>query len=203
MAWETLVAISAACLAIKASPGPGVIATVGRALAQGMGPTAVFILGVMAGDLLFVVAVLAGFSLVAAELGDAFFWVRLAAAAYLVYLGLACWLRPAAPLPLPQAPPRDAGRSFAGGVLLQLGNPKVMLFYLGLLPTFLDPDELTFAESALLVLLFLSILGGTLFAYAFASASARALLTSARAVRNLNRGAGTLLIGTGASVAAA
>ena len=58
-------------------------------------------------------------------------------------------------------------------MLLTLGNPKVILFYLGLLPTFVDLSGLGIADNGLLAVMFISILGGTLSAYVYAAARAR------------------------------
>ena len=87
-------------------------------------------------------------------------------------------------------------------MLLTLGNPKVILFYLGLLPTFVDLSELGIADIGLLAVMFISILGGTLSAYAYAAARARLLFRSKRAMKRVNRGAGIVLAGTGGAVVA-
>jgi len=103
-----------------------------------------------------------------------------------------------------QAPIEQGGRSktFLSGFLLTLGNPKVILFYLGLVPTFVGLATLSIADMGLLTAMFLSIFGGTLTAYAYAAARARRLFQSKAAMKRLNRGAGIVLIGTGGAVAA-
>ena len=202
MTIETLVAIFVAALVVKASPGPGVFATVGRALAEGFWPTTVFIAGIMVADCLFFLAAVFGLAIVAREMGEVFLYVRLAGVAFLFWLGVRYWLAPATPIAARPAARVGRVRSFLGGVLLTLGNPKVILLYLGLLPTFVDLVALAAADVALLAVIFLGILGSTLSAYAYAAASARRLFRSERAVKLLNRGAGTVLIGTGVAVAA-
>ena len=201
MGIDTIVALFAVGFVIKATPGPGVFATVGRALSQGFGPTLVFIAGIMTGDLLYLVCAVTGLAVIAREFGEFFFVVRLIGGGYLVYLGLKLWLRP--PAGVEAAPAQAGGRRmvFLSGLLLTFGNPKVILLYLGLLPTFVDLARLTAWDMGILAAMFLGILGGTLCAYAYASARARLLFRSQRAMKRLNRGAGTVLIGTGGAMA--
>lgn len=201
MSIETVLALFTLCFVIKATPGPGVFATVGRALFQGFGPTLVFIAGIMAGDLLYLVFALTGLAVIAKQFGEAFFIVRLIGGGYLVYLGVRLWLRLPAGVDTAPVEPGGCARTFFSGVLLTLGNPKVILFYLGLLPTFVDLSELGIADIGLLAVMFISILGGTLSAYAYAAARARLLFRSKRAMKRVNRGTGIVLAGTGGAVA--
>ena len=202
MSIETGLALFTLYFVIKATPGPGIFATVGRTLFQGFGPTLVFIVGIMAGDLLYLVFALTGLAVIAKQFGEAFFIVRLIGGGYLVYLGVRLWLRPPAGVDTAPVEPGGCARTFFSGVLLTLGNPKVILFYLGLLPTFVDLSELGIADIGLLAVMFISILGGTLSAYAYAAARARLLFRSKRAMKWVNRGAGIVLASTGGTVAA-
>ncbi len=202
MSIETVLALFAVSFVIKATPGPGVFATVGRALFQGFRPTLVFIAGIMTGDFLYLVFALTGLAVIAQQFSEFFFVVRLIGGGYLVYLGVRLWLAPPACIETAPVAAGGPGRTFLSGLLLTFGNPKVMLLYLGLLPTFVDIARLSIADMSLLAAMFLGILGGTLMAYAYASARARLLFRSARAMRRLNRGAGVVLAGTGGAVAA-
>ncbi len=201
MSIETVLALFALSFVIKATPGPGVFATVGRALFQGFGPTLVFIAGIMVGDLLYLVFALTGLAVIAKQFGEAFIIVRLIGGGYLVYLGVKIWLLPLESVETALVEPGGRARTFFSGVLLTLGNPKVILFYLGLLPTFVDLSGLGIADIGLLAVMFLSVLGGTLSAYAYAAARARLLFRSKRAMKRLNRGAGVVLAATGGAVA--
>ncbi len=206
MSIETILVLFAAGFVIKATPGPGVFATVGRALFQGFGPTLVFIAGIMTGDLLYLAFAFTGLAVIAHQFGDFFLVVRLIGGGYLIYLGVRLWLAPPAVVETISAPSGNRagnrGKAFLSGLLLTFGNPKVILFYLGLLPTFVDLARLSIADMGLLTAMFPSVLGGTLAAYAYAAARARRLFRSKPAMKRLNRGAGTVLIGSGGAVAA-
>jgi threonine/homoserine/homoserine lactone efflux protein len=201
MTVETVLALVAACFVVKASPGPGVFATVGRALAQGLRPTIVFIAGMMTGDLIFLTCAMMGLAVIATQFSEFFHIVRWIGGGYLIYLGIMYWLAPPTAIEPMSVTRGSAAKSYLSGLLLQFGNPKVILFYLGLLPTFVDLRVLGIADLALLAAIFVAILGSTLFVYALASAKVRTLFRSEHAVRRLNRGAGTVLIGTGGVVA--
>ncbi len=202
MSMETIIALLIACFIIKATPGPGVFATVGRALFQGFGPTLVFIAGIMTGDLLYLLFAFTGLAVIAHQFGEFFLVVRLIGGGYLIYLGVRFWRAPPAGVEPAPAPSGNGGKAFLSGLLLTFGNPKVILLYLGLLPTFVDLTRLSLADMGLLTAMFLGILGSTLTAYAYAAARARRLFRSKTAMKRLNRGAGTVLIGTGGAVAA-
>ncbi len=83
-----------------------------------------------------------------------------------------------------------------------MGNPKVMVFYLALLPTLLDLTRITVLGYAELVAATLGVLGVVFAAYIVLAARARRLFTSARAIRILNRTTGTVMAGAAAAVAA-
>ncbi len=202
MSVETIMTLLIVSFIIKATPGPGVFATVGRALFQGFGPTLVFIAGIMTGDFLYLLFAFTGLAVIAHQFGDFFLVVRLIGGGYLIYLGVRFWLAPPAAVEMVSVPSANRGKAFLSGLLLTFGNPKVILFYLGLLPTFVDLTRLSIADMGLLTAMFLGVLGSTLAAYAYAAARARRLLRSKTAMKRLNRGAGTILIGSGGAVAA-
>ena len=206
MSVETIMTLLIVSFIIKATPGPGVFATVGRALFQGFGPTLVFIAGIMTGDFLYLLFAFTGLAVIAHQFGDFFLVVRLIGGGHLIYLGVRLWFAPPAAVETVSAPSGNRGgnrgKAFLSSVVLTFGNPKVILFYLGLLPTFVDLARLSIADMGLPTAMFLGVLGSTLAAYAYAAARARRLFRSKTAMKRLNRGAGTILIGSGGAVAA-
>ena len=92
-------------------------------------------------------------------------------------------------------------KSFGEGVLVDLGNPKLILFYAAFLPTFANLETLSGADIAIMAAIIVGILLVANLGFAWLASRARGLLRSPRAVKTLNRTSGTLMIGAGAWVA--
>jgi threonine/homoserine/homoserine lactone efflux protein len=135
---STLLLFAGASLALLALPGPAVIYVVTRSLDQGRAAGIVSVLGVETGTFAYALAAAAGLTGLIAASETGFTIVRYAGAAYLVYLGVRKLLE--------RAEPQDAlssGRSrlFLKGVLVQLLNPKIAIFFLAFLPQFADSSS--------------------------------------------------------------
>ncbi|MGB5198458.1 MAG: LysE family translocator [Sedimenticolaceae bacterium] len=197
----SLAAFAVAMAALAATPGPGVFATVGRALASGFQHAAVVVLGIVIGDLIFLMFAVYGLATVAQWMGDLFTVVRYVGAAYLIWLGLTLWRSNPANTAVAAIAEPAWSQNLISGLLITLSNPKVILFYLGFLPAFVDLTRLNGLDIVLLAAVVALVLGGTLLAYAYAAANARELLRDSSATRLLNRIAGSLMIITGGVVA--
>jgi threonine/homoserine/homoserine lactone efflux protein len=197
----SLAAFAVAMAALAATPGPGVFATVGRALASGFQHAAVVVLGIVIGDLIFLMFAIYGLATVAAWMGDLFTVVRYAGAAYLIWLGITLWRSDPANTAVAAIAEPAWSQNLISGLLITLSNPKVILFYLGFLPAFVDLSRLNGLDTMLLAAVVALVLGSILLTYAYAAANARELLRDSSATRLLNRIAGTLLMITGGVVA--
>ncbi|MGV7030721.1 LysE family translocator [Methylobacterium symbioticum] len=201
-------ALFAAVYAVAvATPGPGVIALVARVLARGPGGMPAFILGFLVGDLVWFSIAATGFAVLAQSFAALFIALRYLGAAYLLYLAWRAWTAPVEPMsvePLSVESARGGGRLrlFVGGLALTLGNPKVVLFFLALLPTVVDLEHLGALGMAEIAAIIVTVLGTTLGAYALAAARARRLFVSTRARRAVNRGSGAVMAGAAFAVAA-
>ncbi len=188
-------ALAGALFLLAVSPGPGVFATTARALASGFRRAALLAAGMVLGDLIFLLLAIYGLAAVAEVLGDFFAVVRFAGAGYLLWLGYRLWtVRPSG---TPAGRPPWIRTDFLSGLVITLGNPKVILFYLGFLPTFLDLGHLSGAEVLLAVTIVVAVLGSVLLGYALAASRVSRHLRSPRSMRNLNRASGTAMIGVG------
>lgn len=194
----SVIGLAGAMLVLAITPGPGVFATVARALASGVGHAAVVVLGIVTGDLFFLLLAIFGLATIAQWLGDLFSIVKYLGAAYLVWLGVQLWRAAPGAVRLKGVSELSWMTNFSSGLVITLGNPKVILFYLGFLPTFVDLTQLTSWDIAIVAAVVSVVLGGVLMGYAFAADRARAAFTSVRAERALNRGAGSVMIATGA-----
>ena len=192
MTIESLIALLLVSMIAKIIPGPGVFATAAQSLTYGFRSALCFIAGIMLGDLVYILAVLLGLSVIAREFNEVFFVIRLIGGGYLIWLGYRAFTSTATAVT--GNPGHSSNKAFLNGVLLTLGNPKVILFYVGIMPTFVDMATLDG-----FVLLTLD-LGCILSIYAYGAHRARQLFTSAKAMRRMNRGAGVVLAGSGVAV---
>ena len=181
-----------------AVPGPGIVAIVARALGQGFRATVPAAFGCALGDLTLMTLSAFGLALVAQALGGLFLAVKLAGAAYLLYLGYRYWTAPVAAV---DVVPADAKRGFVAQYALTLGNPKAIAFFVALLPTVVNLKTLNAAGYLELCAASLILIPAITLAYAAFAARARALISSERARRRLNRGAALIITGAGIGVA--
>ena len=145
IAWFAL-----ASVLLALTPGPNMIYCVSRTLVQGRRAGFVSLAGVLLGFLAHLVAATLGLTALLLAVPLAFDALRLGGAAYLLWLA---WdaLRPGGSTPFqPRALPADAaGRLFRMGLLTNLLNPKVAIFYLSFFPQFLHPERGNVALQAL------------------------------------------------------
>ncbi len=200
MTLASLLLLTGALFLLAATPGPGVLAVVARALASGPRAAALVVVGIVLGDLAFLLLAIYGLGVLALALGELSTVVKYLGAVYLVWLGVRLWL--GSPTTAAAATEtRDTSAHLLSGLAITLSNPKVILFYLGFLPTFVDLRTLSDHEVLLLAALVSGVLGVTLMGYLLAAAKAGSLLRSERARRRINRAAGTALIAVGGTLA--
>ena len=184
-------------------PGPGVAAVVARALGGGFRAAFPMVLGILAGDLVYLVFALFGLAAIATWFGPVFVVIKWASALYLLYIAWQFWTAKPGSEQIGAKKDASAWKTFLSGFMLTMGNPKTIVFYLALLPTVVPLDKpitaLGFTELTAIVIVVLLIIGC---GYDGLAAAARDFFTSARALRNLNRTAGAIMAGAAAFVIA-
>lgn len=199
----TLLAFTIAYVVAVLVPGPGVAAIVARALGGGFLSAVPMIVGILVGDLIYLVFALFGLAAIATYFGAVFVIVRWAGALYLLYIAWKFWTAKPGAEQLGPRTKEHWSRTFFAGFALTMGNPKTIVFYLALLPTVVPLDKpisaLGFTElTAIVVVVLLAIGCG----YAALAAWAREFFTSPRAIRRLNRIAGVIMASAAAFVVA-
>ena len=203
MSIYNLIALAGAMFVLAITPGPGVFATVARSLASGFSHAALVVAGIVCGDLLFLLLAIYGLSSLADRLGDFFVLVKYAGGLYLIYLGLRTWFARPKVSQVQGIGELSWKKNFASGLVVTLGNPKVILFYLGFLPTFLNLQQLRHTEALLAAGVVSLVLSAVLLGYGYvADRTRRSLLTSQRSLRQLNRCSGAIMITTGSIILA-
>ncbi|HMH64826.1 MAG TPA: LysE family translocator [Rhizomicrobium sp.] len=181
-----------------ATPGPGVIAIVARALGSGFRSVIPGAVGILVGDIILMTLSAFGLALAAQAMGRLFLIVKIAGALYLLYLGYKYWT---AEVPeTGEIVPQSAGRGFLAYLGLTLGNPKAIAFFVALLPVAVNPRTLSFAGylqlcGATFVLIPVITLG-----YAALATQLSRFVASRKARRRINKGAGAVMAGAGALI---
>ena len=196
----TIITFAAAMFLLAASPGPGVFATVARALASGFSHAAVLILGIVVGDLIFLLLAIYGLSAMAEILGSFFTFVKYGGGLYLIWLGIKIWRSPAEPHSVKGIRELSWKKNFLSGLIITLANPKVILFYLGFLPTFVDLTELGKLDVIAISTVVVTVLGAVLLSYAWAASRASQLFKSPKSLIQINRCAGGVMIAAGSTI---
>lgn len=205
---ETLLIFTAAALLMNISPGPSNFYVMSRSIAQGWRAGGVAAMGLALGSVVHVVAAAFGLSAVFHYYPVAYGVLKLVGAAYLVYLGVR-FLREAnrgrALFEAADLEPeiRSRGRIFFESILVEVLNPKTALFFLALLPQFVDvsrgPPGMQIMVLGLIVSL--SAMPCDLFVALLSGSATRALAGSARLARAQEYVSGSILIALGLYVA--
>lgn len=199
MSPESALTFFTAIFLFAITPGPGTFALTGRALAFGWRSCRGMAFGMAVGDVIYLVFACFGLAIVAERYEEIFLFIRYTGAVYLVYLGLKLWFAP--PDDRQNVPHKKKDKNIWAGVLqgflISSSNPKVILFYIAFLPTFIDLTGLGGRDVLLASLLTMVALISGLMLVAFCAGSAGKLLRSPSAVKRMNRGAGTIIAGAG------
>jgi len=187
----------AASLILLVTPGPAVLYIVTRSLSQGTTAGLLSALGLVVGGLVHVLAAVAGISAIFLASNAAYGTVRLTGAAYLVYLGVR-QLRAGSGV----GPERAVARAtrwqiFRQGVAVNVLNPKPALFFMALLPQFVDPERGAVGQMLTLGVSFLTLALVTDSAWAVAAGRAGRAFAQPRYRLLRDRVAGVAYIGLG------
>src|SRR5262245_47328137 len=135
----SLLVFTGALFVAAASPGPSIAAIVARVLGRGMNGAIAFTAGVALGDVVWLTVAVLGLAVLAHTFHAVFLVIKYAGAAYLLYLAWKLWTTPVAAHDLaPDTSDVKRVRLFLAGLAVTMGNPKVMVFYLALLPNIVD-----------------------------------------------------------------
>ncbi|MFF4100080.1 LysE family translocator [Streptomyces sp. NPDC001903] len=179
-------------------PGPDMAVVTRRAVSRGRADGLRTVGGIAAGLLLWGAVTIAGLAALLAASAEVYLTVKLAGAAYLCFLGVQSLRRPGAE---PPAVRDGAGGAWRTGLVSNALNPKIAVFYTGLLPALAPSGLRPAAGMALLVLIHLALTALWLGTYVYVLSRARRLFARPRVRRALDRATGVVLIAFGLRVA--
>ena len=200
----TVIAFAGASIVLLLIPGPAVLYIVNRSVSDGREAGLAAVAGLTLGNLVHALAAAAGLSAILATSAVAFTTVKWLGAAYLVYVGVRTLMRPPTAID-PDQPGVSVRRSFTQGIVVNVLNPKVALFFLSFLPQFIRPEIGRPALQALVLgLVFVGIGFFTDGTYSLVASSLRTVLLRGKTLPFIRRWvAGSVFIGLGLVAATA
>ena len=181
----TLLLFALATFLLTVTPGPGVLYVTARSVSQGRRAGFASMFGIEAGEVAWIIAAATGVAAVLSASTQALDVLRFGGAGYLVYLGIQRWReveRPATP------EPARLSRVFIQGVVTQLVNPKVAVFFVAFLPQFLNPSEPIAPQVAFLGAVYVAVAVAVDTSYVLAASAVSArFMRSATAQRRSGR----------------
>lgn len=200
MDFLTILVFSGSLFIFMSSPGPGTFAVVARALGSGFSPAFSMSLGMVLGDLVFLLMAIFGLNAIAQMMGDIFVLVKYIGGIYLIYLGTKIFFSKPLKTKIDSSKSKSLAKDFVSGFLICISNPKVILFYLGFLPTFVNLTSLSksdvFIVSSLVVIILTIVLGG----YSYFASRTRDLIKKPKTQTLMSRLAGSIMFGAGVTL---
>ena len=201
MTIATIAAYALALFVVALIPGPGITALVARALGTTFAESVGMAIGIVLGDIVFLTAVVLGLSVVAQTFGFVFLVIKYAGAAYLAWMAWKIWKSGIVRTDVQAAKRANVFQALISGLMVTLGNPKAMLFYLALVPTLIDITAITFTDYAKLIAVTVVVLLVVTIPYIALASKARDLLRHPKALKRLNQLSATFLAGTAGYIA--
>lgn len=197
----SLLIFAGALLVAAGSPGPSIAALVARVMTAGWRGVLPFLAAMWIGEAIWLTLAVWGLAALAESLHLLFTIIKYAGVTYLLYLALRMWFAPVELRDgaLPQA--RSPLKLFAAGMAVTLGNPKIMVFYLALLPAIVDLKSVTIVGWVELTATMFAVLAAIDLTWAGLATQARRVLRSPRAVRLANRASAGVMAGAAAAIA--
>ncbi|MBB5044124.1 LysE family translocator [Shinella fusca] len=201
MSLTTLVIFAGALMMAAGSPGPSIAALVARVLSRGARDVLPFLAAMWIGEGIWLTCAVLGLAAIAETFYAAFVAIKWLGVLYLLYLAWKMWFAPVdtGEAALPEA--RSGAKLFFAGMTVTLGNPKIMMFYVALLPAIIDLGAVTLTGWAELVVTMFVVLVAIDLAWVFLASRARRFLRSPRAVRIANRVSAGTMAGAAAAIA--
>lgn len=192
--WAVIMAYGLTCLALVIVPGPTVTVIIANSLRSGATAGFANIAGTQLGLTILLAIFVFGFSSVMALIGEAFFWLKLMGAAYLIWLGLSMWRSQGSFAEIERSQNSvSMKKMFWQGFFVILSNPKVLFFFGALVPQFIDPTRPVMPQTILFCVMFSLIATFVDGLYALLAGGAGQWLNASR-VKLAERLSGSLLI---------
>ena len=201
MILQQVIALFFTMLILAILPGPAVFAVVSRAFSNGFKHGAFITLGVLMGDFAYILLALFGLAAIANAMGPAFELIKYASALYLCWLGFSMLRSTAKGVQLATIPKVSQFKNLITGLLIAVGNPKALIFYVSFFPAFVPMAHVDLTDVMIILATATLAFGSVNLTYAYLASSAKQVFTSLKAATIMNRTAGSIMLIAGILIA--
>ncbi|MFB2936736.1 LysE family translocator [Aerosakkonemataceae cyanobacterium BLCC-F154] len=196
MSFSSIVALFTAMVVLAAIPSVSVLAVSTRSATFGFIHGVFTTLGILLGDIIFIIIAIWGLSFLAETMGSLFVLIKYFGGAYLIFLGIGLLRAKSRDVETGEVVQSSLFSSFLTGLLITLGDQKATLFYLGFFPAFVDLSRISWWDTGVIIAIATLAVGSVKLGYALMADRAR-LLISGRITKGLNIAAGCVMIAVG------
>ena len=191
-----MIAMFGAMLALAIIPDASTVAVVARSIGSGFAHALVTTIGIILGDLVFIILAFYGLSSIAES--SFFVIVKYLGGAYLIWLGIRLSISKSnTEEEVEELQESSWSSNFLCGFMITLSDPKAILFYISFLPAFVDVSNATFLDAALIMTMATTAVCITKLTYAYMAGKSTLLFKNNSAKKRINITAACIMIGTG------
>ncbi|MCU0536810.1 MAG: LysE family translocator [Hydrococcus sp. Prado102] len=194
--FNSIVALFSAMVVLAAVPSISVLAVSTKSATFGFIHGVFTTIGIVVGDVIFIIIAIWGLSLLAQIMGSLFFLIKYLGGAYLILLGTGLLRSKSKDIKTEAVVKSSLMSSFLTGLFITLGDQKASLFYLGFFPAFLDLSKISYLDTLIILAITTVAVGGVKLAYAFMADRVR-LLIGSKINKVINTVAGCVTIAVG------
>ncbi|MCT9074598.1 LysE family translocator [Cupriavidus gilardii] len=181
-----------------ALPGPAQGALFARVISRGAASASTFIVGMVAGNAVWLLAAIFGLSALAVRFATVFVAIKWLGVMFLLYMAWRLWRSDGNRM---AQQPERSGSGFIAGAFLTLGNPKAMVFFGAVLPQAFDMTALSAGQIALILALGVAVDFSVQLFYLMLARQARSFISSPKRVRIADRTAAAMMAGCAGAIA--
>lgn len=184
-------------LVLAMLPSVSVLAVSARSASAGFIHGVATTIGIIAGDLIYILLAIFGLALLTKAMGESAYLIKYAGGAYMIWMGIGLWRTSGKPIAAErQVNASSLLSSFITGLLITLADQKVVIFYLGLLPAFINLAGINYLDAAIVMAITIVAVGSAKLTYAFVAHKAGAMF-GPKASTLMNRSASGVMVGVG------
>ena len=196
MTFSSMVALFSAMVILASIPSISVLAVSTRSATSGFIHGVFTTMGIVVGDIVFIIIAICGLSFLAEKMGSLFVLIKYLGGAYLIFLGIKLCTSKSKDVETEEVVEYSLMSSFLTGLFITLGDQKATLFYLGFFPAFLDLSKIFYFDIITIVGITTVAVGGVKLGYAFMADRAR-LIISSKMRKRINIIASCIMIAVG------